>query len=74
MNKKKWRDPSVPLPILALKLAEEAGEVANAITDDFMTLDLTPQLQHERWRALDEELDHAIFIAETMKSRIRLTG
>lgn len=62
MNKKKWKNPNVPIEILALKLAEEVGEVSREITD-------APGGKLSKLR-LAEELGHVIFIASTLRDRI----
>lgn len=73
MDKKKWQNPRIPLSTLALKLAEEVGEVSTIITDaqfaghGIYDGPLTkPEREH-----LIEELDHVRFIASQMKKRLR---
>lgn len=73
MNKAKWQDPMVPMTILGLKLCEEAGEVATELSDAFMG-GVPSALHTVRAGELIEELDHVIFIAETMKGRVRRNG
>lgn len=64
MNKERWSDKSVPLVTLALKLSEEAAEVGGEITDANMKGVVVDR------EAILEELDHTIFIAQTMRARI----
>jgi len=64
MNLKKWSRPGVPLEVLAAKLSEETGEVSKEITDGWYTGNLNR-------KALREELDHVIAIAEILKERVR---
>lgn len=65
MNLKRWKNPEVPISMLALKLCEEAGEVANEITDGWQT----GTGKVSRKRAV-EEVDHVIAIAEILKARL----
>jgi NTP pyrophosphatase (non-canonical NTP hydrolase) len=62
MNLKKWRRPGVPVEVLALKLCEEAGEVANEITDGWKNGEINRE-------AACEELRHTIAIAEILLDR-----
>lgn len=65
MNKRKWTRKSVPVSMLALKLCEEAGEVAREITD--AKIDGKPYDEN-----VLTELDHVIFIASIMRERLQL--
>lgn len=65
MNKKRWRHPSVPLTVLALKLSEEAAEVGTEITDAIMNTD------EVNIKRINEELDHVEFIASVLRERVR---
>lgn len=67
MNRRKWLDPEVPLELVALKLAEETGEVANIITDNLMA-HKGPMLASELLH-LVEECEHVIFLAHLIQSR-----
>jgi hypothetical protein len=73
MNKRKWRDPMIPMSVLALKLCEEAAEVGTEITDAHMRSPVASMTADQADRIM-EELSHVIFIAETMRSRVRATG
>lgn len=66
MNKARWTKPNIPLQVLALKLVEECGEVANELTDAYITGNGV-QLD-----SLLEELEHVEFIARTMRNKIGL--
>lgn len=68
MNKKKWRDPKIPIEMLGLKLAEEAGEVAREITDGYF--DAVSYMDREHRASLLEELNHVLFIAEELHRRV----
>lgn len=70
MNKAKWRDPMVPMAVLALKLCEEAAEVGGEVTDAFFRGDGFPQFERRSIDNMLEELDHTIFIAEIMRDRL----
>lgn len=63
MNKQRWRDPSIPLSILALKLCEEAAEVGTEITDSHMG-------EHWNRDAILEELEHVVFMATVLRDRV----
>lgn len=67
MNLRKWSDPEVPLEIVALKLAEETGEVANIITDNLMAHQ-GPMREREVGHLIDE-CEHVIFLASVIKNR-----
>jgi hypothetical protein len=64
VNEKKWTDPKVPMTLLALKLSEEAAEVGGEITDALVNGRPVDRI------AILEELDHTVFIANTMRYRI----
>lgn len=64
MNKAKWTDESIPLPILALKLTEEAAEVGTEITDAAM------EARYPDWDKVITECDHVIFIAMEIRNRV----
>jgi NTP pyrophosphatase (non-canonical NTP hydrolase) len=70
MNKNKWTAPYLPIEILALKLAEEAGEVAREITDSYFGKGDRETLR----RNLVDELEQVEFIARTMRKRLENGG
>jgi len=65
MNLTKWKDPRVPIEVLALKLCEEAGEVAKEMTEAWERHG-KPHRNHTI-----DELDHVIALAEILKERVR---
>lgn len=74
MKKSRWTDPNVPIPILALKLTEEVGEVANEIVklewlilQDNVSAGDTAELRADAIA----ELSHVEFIAKTLRERLR---
>lgn len=70
MNRAKWRNPNVPLTSLALKLAEEVGEVATEVGDmHFVDPEDVDMIALHRNAAL-AELEHVQFIAKTLKKRL----
>lgn len=64
MSHKKWRRKKVPLEMIALKLAEEVGEVTKELTDAHFSGKLDR-------KNLKEELDQVIRLANTLKERIK---
>lgn len=69
MNRKKWDNDVVPIPILALKLAEEVGEVSKEITDaHFDRYGLNNDVRQDR---ILEELEHVEFLAQVLRDRIK---
>lgn len=72
MNKQKWSSNEIPLPVLALKLVEEVGEVANEITDAYFITE-NPMGQWEldmHFNAALDEIKHVQFLAEQLRRRI----
>lgn len=72
MNKQKWANREIPLPVLALKLVEEVGEVAAEITDAYF---ITENPDGEwaldmHFNAALSEINHVLFLAEQVKRRI----
>lgn len=75
MNKAKWRNPDVPLPVLALKLCEEAAEVGTEISDSLIApTGLLRTANAARGtlqtKKLLEELDHVEFIVACIRARL----
>lgn len=78
MNRERWTHPDLPIEVLALKLTEECGEVSKEITDVWVIegnsafIPDMPKKQLEKRRAsLLEELEHVIFIAKTIRERVK---
>lgn len=68
MNKGKWNNSRISLPVLAAKFAEEAGEVCGAIADSMVNWQgFTP----ESLAAIREEIDHARFFLDLLEERTR---
>jgi hypothetical protein len=79
MNREKWNNSRIPLSVLAAKFAEEAGEVAGAIADDWVALDddsfnfsakACQSRRQKRLQAIKEEIDHAEFLLGLIKERV----
>lgn len=77
MNKRRWRNPEMPIEVIALKLAEEVGEVAKEITDLWVEEDdAAGSLAFRRKMTLTDkdriatELDHVAFLFTVLRSRI----
>jgi hypothetical protein len=68
MNRKKWRDPEMPMVKLAAKLAEETGETVQEI----LNADEEGYTNTETLKRLEVEADHAIFLAKTILDRARV--
>jgi NTP pyrophosphatase (non-canonical NTP hydrolase) len=62
MNLNKWERPEVPLEILALKLCEEAGEVAKELADGWKRGGV------DRGKLI-EELNHVVALAKVLQER-----
>ncbi len=74
MKTERWEKPGVPLEIIALKLAEEAGEVFKEIIEAWKKAGpsrLAEVIDHE---ALSEECDHVITMATILKARLTVNG
>lgn len=72
MNKQKWSSNEIPLPVLALKLVEEVGEVAKEITDAYFITE-NPDgdwALDMHFNAALSEIKHVLFLAEQVKRRI----
>ena len=74
MKKQRWLNPNIPLPILALKLTEEVGEVAKEITDEYMTVGGESDWNATRRMDTIIELEHVEFLAKTLRKRIEDLG
>jgi hypothetical protein len=74
MNRAKWTAKDVPLQTLVLKLHEEVAEVGTILTDTM----IVEKGEYKRERkfmkgekqALRDELEHVLFIANTMLGRL----
>lgn len=64
MNRKKWSSHEISIPILALKLVEEVGEVAKEIcyAETHEKVELHPNII--------EELKQVEFLARTLRLRV----
>jgi hypothetical protein len=71
MNRNRWQQPDIPLPTLALKLGEEAGEVGNVLTDADPFMLGEHNISSGAFRHMVEELDQVVFIASVMQSRVQ---
>lgn len=79
MNRDKWKNPNIPLSLLALKLCEEAGEVSREITDaSDDAFDLSTAIGADREYGNDElkrihaEASHALLMAREIRNRARM--
>lgn len=70
MNHKKWNNSRIPLPVLAAKFAEEAGEVAGAIADrEVSRLNNPGFTQVKHIKAVHAEISHARFLLDLIEER-----
>jgi hypothetical protein len=67
MNKNRWTNPAVSLPVLALKLTEEASEVGGEISDAEMRYGRSPA--HFYKHALTE-IEHVEFLCGVLRDRL----
>lgn len=77
MKKRRWTDPDVPITILALKLAEEVGEVTRELCDDYFIMSMGRPVPPNAFPVGPEsakrtisELKHVEFIARTLRKRL----
>lgn len=74
MNRAKWTAKDVPLQTLVLKLHEEVAEVGTILTDTMIVeegeYEGERKLMKGEKQALRDELEHVLFIANTMLGRL----
>lgn len=73
MNRAKWNNSRIPLPILAAKFAEEAGEVAGAIADLFAGMqieNMSISALGKHRGAIQAEISDARFMLGLIEERI----
>ena len=69
MNKRKWK--SAPIPLIALKLCEEAAEVGTEISDYFMAREFHEPEENMKMfkRDLRTEIEHVEFLCDLLRER-----
>lgn len=73
MNRAKWNNSRIPLPILAAKFAEEAGETVGAVADLFANMAVekmsNKELNSHRAKIMGEISD-ARFMLDLIEERV----